>query len=137
MVGYTLNVYAPALFAIKKSPNITNGARHLFNMITLARDFFKNKAEFYDYCNTIHNNIYHLCLEPVTLALLTDDRKEKRKLGRKIILKARLDKRKIKGVRYFTQLESVNDVNYDATDYSDFLKYEKLKYYTEPPVTIL
>ena len=36
MVGYILNIYAPALFTIRKSPNITNGSRHLFNMIQLA-----------------------------------------------------------------------------------------------------
>ena len=78
MVGYILNVYAPALFTIRKSPNITNGSRHLFNMIQLGKDFLKNKAEYSDYKNIIENNIYHLCQENVTLALLTDDRKEKR-----------------------------------------------------------
>ena len=86
MVGYALNVHAPAFFRIKKSPTITNGARHLFYMITLARDFFKNTTEFYDYANTIFNNIYFLTLEHVTLALLTDERKEKREFGRSIIL---------------------------------------------------
>ena len=30
----------------------------------------------------------------------------------------------------------MHDVNWHATDYSDFLKYENFKYYTEPPVTM-
>ena len=74
--------------------------------------FLKNKAEYYDYQNTIENNIYHLTQEHVTLGLLSDDRKEKRKLGKDLIVKARLDKPKIKGIRFFTQQEFVNDVNF-------------------------
>ena len=136
MVGYILNVYAPALFTIRKSPNITNGARHLFYMITLARDFLKNKAEYYDYTNTIFNNIYFLTIEHVILGLLTDDRLEKRKMGKEFILQARIDKPKIKGVRYFTQNLTIHDVNYEADDYSNFILYNKLSYFTEPPVTM-
>ena len=136
MVGYIVNVYAPALFRIRKSPNITNGSRHLFYMIQLGKDFLKNKAEYFEYQNTIENNIYNLTQEHVTLGLLSDDRKEKRKLGKDLIVKARIDKPKIKGIRFFTQQEFVNDVNFKAKDYSDFILFDRLEFLTEPPVTM-
>ena len=72
----------------------------------------------------------------MTLGLLTDDRLEKRKMGKEFILQARIDQPKIKGVRYFTQNLTINGVNYEADDYSNFILYNKLSYFTEPTVTM-
>ena len=44
MVGYILNVYANMYFRLKMNPNITNGFRHLFQMLMDGKLFFRNDA---------------------------------------------------------------------------------------------
>ena len=121
-----MNIYAPAIFAIKKDPNVVNGSRHLFNIIKNAREYLVIKDEFDGFMTTILNNSYFLLQEHVTLGLLSDTRISKRKLGKKIILKARRQQPEINGVRSFTKIEKIEDINIFTNDYSTFLNLEKI-----------
>ena len=69
----------------------------------------------------ILNNRYFLLQEYIILGLLSDTRKQKRKLGKTITMRARAQKPEIVGVRKFTKIEKIEDANPWASDYSDFL----------------
>ena len=71
----------------------------------------------------------------LTLGLLSDTRKQKRKLGKEIILRARDQVLEIDGVRKFTKIEKIEDCNILANDYSNFLNIKQMKLVTEPSVT--
>ena len=67
----------------------------------------------------IEFNSYFFNYEHLILALLTDERKDKRKLGKKLIMDARSII--IDGVRKMVKIER-SQMNFRARDYSTFLK---------------
>ena len=59
--GYIVNVYAPSYFRIKHSPNITNGFKHLYQMIMDAKSCFRNDEETWEiFLVRIMNNSFFL-----------------------------------------------------------------------------
>ena len=92
-------------------------------MLTLAKNHL-TRAEFYEYSNIIFNNVYFLTLEHVILGLLTDNREEKRAMGRDFIIKAREDEPKIEEIFVIEANYSMNMVKYICYPknlfYSDF-----------------
>ena len=71
-------------------------------------------------------------IEHYILALLTDERKQKRRLGVRYIFYAR--ENRAPGIRYFTKMDRTN-INLQAQDYSEFLDIKSLTTFTEPPIT--
>ena len=72
-------------------------------------------------------------LEHFILALLSDERKDKRRLGVKYIFYAR--ENIAPGIRYFIKMDRTN-INLHSNDYSTFLDIKSLTTFTEPPVTM-
>ena len=80
MVGYIVYVYTNMYLRVKFEPNITNGFRHLYQMIMDGKDFFRDDPIGWDiFLDRIEWNSYFLHVEHLILALLSDRRKEKRK----------------------------------------------------------
>ena len=118
---------------MKNHPNITNGFRHIFQKIKDAQDFFRNDNDGWDvFIKRMMNNCFFLHVEHFILALLSDERRPKRRLGKKLILQARLQR--TPQIRYF-QKTLLHELNLNANDYSEFLDYKSLPEITEPPVT--
>ena len=67
---------------------------------------------------------------------MSDPRPSKRKLGKEIIIRARQQQSQIDGVRIFSKITKITDINEDALDYSNFLDLKNMKIVTEPPVTM-
>ena len=67
------------------------------------------------------------------LALLSDERKQKRRLGVRYIFYAR--ENRAPGIRFFIKMDRTN-INLNANDYSEFLDIKSLTTFTEPPVTM-
>ena len=115
-----MNIYAPQYFRVKNHPNITNGFKHLYQNVMDAKSYFQNDNIGWEiFIDRILNNSYFLNQEHFILALLSDERKPKRKLGKKLAMEAR--KQTINGVRTVIKIED-HQLNYKAKDYSTFLK---------------
>ena len=90
MVGYIVTVYTDMYLRVKMNPNITNGFRHLYQMIMDGKRFFRDDPKGWEiFLERIEWNSYFLHYEHLILALLSDTRKEKRKRGKKLIMDAR------------------------------------------------
>ena len=57
-VAFTVQVYAPISFAIRKDPHVTNGSRHFFNLIRSGLDYLTTKKERELFEGSILNNNY-------------------------------------------------------------------------------
>ena len=103
-------------------------------MIKDAQDFFQqDNAGWEIFYERILNNSFFLNIEHFILALLSDERKQKRRLGVKYIFYAR--ENTAPGIRYFIKMDRTN-LNLDANDYSEFLDIKSLTTFTEPPCTM-
>ena len=103
-------------------------------MIKDAQDFFQqDNAGWEIFYERILNNSFFLNIEHLILSLLSDDRKQKRRLGVKYIFHAR--ENRAPGIRYFIKMDRTN-LNLDANDYSEFLDIKSLTIFTEPPCTM-
>ena len=103
-------------------------------MIKDAQDFFQqDNAGWEIFYERILNNSFFLNIEHLILSLLSDDRKQKRRLGVKYIFHAR--ENRAPGIRYFIKMDRTN-LNLDANDYSEFLDIKSLTTFTEPPCTM-
>ena len=122
MVGYTVNIYVDMYLRVKMNPNITNGFRHLYQMIMDGKRFFMNDPKGWEiFLDRIEWNSYFLHIEHLILALLSDGRKDRRKKGKKLIMDARACENEIDGIRIMYKT-SRNQMNFAARDYSTFIK---------------
>ena len=104
-------------------------------MIMDAKFYFRNDQTTWEiFLERILNNSFFFNQEHYILALLTDSRKQKRKLGKKLIMQAR--RNRIPGVRSFLKIQK-HQINLNAQDYSTFLKIDTIEVMTEPPPTML
>ena len=73
IVIYSINVYTRTWFLIRSKPSLTNGSRHMFNMIA----FIKEQNFKYEYniilFKVISRNTYYAHSEHILLSILTDD----------------------------------------------------------------
>ena len=61
MVGYIVNVYTEMYLRVKMNPNITNGFRHLYQMIMDGRRFFRDDPAGWEiFLDRIEWNSYFL-----------------------------------------------------------------------------
>jgi len=122
---YVVKVYAPMWFLIKMQSSCKDGARHLWRTIKLSRYLSDELKAVID--PVIQRNAYFCHPANLLLAMLTDDRKEIRKLGMRRILKAR--KTVLSGIRKFV----VPKLKFDASDYTELIDWQMCV--TEPQLT--
>ena len=98
-----------------------------------AKVFFRDDNDGWQiFLERIEFNSYFFNYEHLCLALLSDERKVKRKLGKKLIMDAR--QQVIIGVRKMVKYDR-SQMNINARDYSTFLKLDKIEIKTEPSPT--
>ena len=93
----------------------------------------KTPKEWKVFKDSFFNNNYFCHIELVILALLGDENKRKRQKAFKFIKQFRDNKTPDDPIRHFRKYTK-NEVNLKATDYSNFIKYDKIDI-TEPPAT--
>ncbi|CAG9792722.1 unnamed protein product [Diatraea saccharalis] len=126
LVTYVMKVYGPMWFTIKSNPSCINGAKHLWQTISLSRYLKPDLKKIVD--NVIQRNGYFGHPENVLVAMLGDDMESIRELAYQQILKARSET--ASGIRTF----KVPALNFDARDYTLIITWHDLKI-TEPPLT--
>jgi hypothetical protein len=100
LVKYVLKVYAKMWFEIRAKPNITNGARHLWQTIVFSNEFPDHVKTIIH--KVIQGNGYFGHCENIILSMLTDSRKHIRALAVRRIIKARTNKAKKRKIFYYT-----------------------------------
>ena len=138
MVDFILNIYGPNYFNIKKNPNITEGSRHLFSMLSNAKELLQYNETEYDIIKKIFlNNSYFLHVEHIIMGLLTDDNLENRAIGKTLIMRARNQDQQLPNnqVRPFLKIQQ-HQINWNAESYFELLDYDSLPAITEPNLTM-
>nr|CAH7721997.1 unnamed protein product [Callosobruchus chinensis] len=121
-----MKLYAPMWFRIKTKPLLQHGARHIWEMIKISRQFPEAVRNITD--EIIERNSYFAQPENVLLAMLTDPREHIRRLAVNRIKKARTNTSK--ELRVF----KAPKLNFDADDYIDIIDWQNINV-TEPPIT--
>lgn len=127
LVTYVMRVYGPMWFTIKCNSSCVNGAKHLWQTISLSRYLDANLKKIID--KVIQRNGYFGHPENLLLAMLGDDREVIRDLAYRRIIKARSEN--VQGLRMF----KVPTFNFDAKDYTDIITWRDCEI-TEPPLTL-
>ena len=131
MVKFILNVYAPVIFDLKRNPHVVNASRHIFNLLKYARELL-SAEDMEVFKGSLLNNNFCMHPEMILVALLGDPEKSKREMAFDIIMDVRQQPTD-EDIRLFEK-PTLEQVNFDATDYSDMIKWSEVKV-TEPPVT--
>lgn len=126
LATYVMKVYGPMWFNIKCNPSCINGAKHLWQTISLSRYLNTDLKKIVD--TVIQRNGYFGHPENILIAMLGDDTESIRELACQKILKARSEN--APGLRTFT----VPALNFDAEDYTKMITWQDFKI-TEPPLT--
>ena len=93
----------------------------LFVLICIESTTILKETGWEIFLDRIEWNSYFLNYEHLTLALLSDQRKEKRKKGKKFIMDARACQHEIQGIRTMYKTDR-SQMNFAARDYSTFIK---------------
>ncbi|CAG4988526.1 unnamed protein product [Parnassius apollo] len=115
LATYVMKVYGPMWFTIKCNPSCINGAKHLWQTISLTRYLSADLKIVID--KVLIRNGYFGHPENILIAMLGDDREIIRELACQQILKARAENDQ--GLRTF----KVPPLNFDAEDYTDLIKF--------------
>ena len=126
LATYVMKVYGPMWFTIKCNPSCINGAKHLWQTISLSRYLNPDLKKIVD--NVIQRNGYFGHPENVLVAMLGDDRESIRELAYQQISKARSEN--VPELRTF----KVPALNFDAEDYTKIIRWQDFEI-TEPPLT--
>lgn len=125
LATFVMRVYGPMWFTIKCNPSCTNGAKHLYQTISLSRYLNAPLKEILG--KVIQRNGYFGHPENILIAMLGDDRQIIRKLSYQRILKARAKN------TLELQTFKVPALNFDAKD-TDLIMWQDCQI-TEPPLT--
>lgn len=128
IVAYIMKVYALVWFSVKCKPSISDGARHLWKMISFSR-FLDEKARMV-IDPVIRRNAWFSHPENLLLSFITDVHPNIRQLGWRRILKARTNST-MKSPRRFCVPQNLK---LDASSYTDMIDWSEC-ILTEPPVT--
>ena len=133
LVKIILNLYAPMALEIRHKPNVTEGAKHLFKQLCLARDCLIPK-EFKIFREVFENNCYFAHPEAILLTAMFDNDLSIRQKALKYILEARKREAKAKKFRKFMLPKKF--LNFEASNYFEMVYFEKMKPkdITEPPL---
>lgn len=126
LATYVMKVYGPMWFTIKCNPSCINGAKHLWQTISLSRYLNPDLKKIVD--SVIQRNGYFGHPENVLVAMLGDDMESIRELAYQQISKARSEN--APGLRTF----KVPALNFDAEDYTKIITWQEFEI-TEPPLT--
>ncbi len=131
LVGFVLNVYAPAFLKIKTDYDITDGAKNFFFCLQLARDFLTVEEQKV-VGPVFSNNSYFSHPENILLAALRDTSMTNRRKAVQYILDARNRAASSTNIRAF----SLPKLNFNATIYLDMVDFnQNPQNITEPPLT--
>ncbi|GBP48612.1 hypothetical protein EVAR_27998_1 [Eumeta japonica] len=119
LATYVMKVYGPMWFTIKSNPSCINGAKHLWQTVSLSRYLKSDMKKIVD--NVIQRNGYFGHPENVLVAMLGDDMESIRELAYQQILTARSET--APGIRTF----KVPALNFDAEDYTQIIMWQDLK----------
>lgn len=144
LVHFIQNVYVPSLFWIKCFPDWTDGARHLFRILSFARSLPK---EVFNVVNArVLYNSYFAHSENLLLSMISDPDIEIRRYGYKQILQARstnMTRDLVSDVRVFKkpvrlEVKHPTDIKkgekYRVDHYSKMINWEEAEI-LEPPFT--
>lgn len=126
LATYVMKVYGQMWFTIKCNSSCVNGAKHLWQTISLSRYLKPSLKKIVD--KVIQRNGFFGHPENVLVAMLGDDRESVRELAYQQILKTRTEN--APGLRTF----KVPAFNFNATDYTEMITWKNCKI-TEPPLT--
>lgn len=126
LANFVGRVYGPMWFSIKCHPSSTDGARHLWKMISLSRYLDSDIKKVID--PVIERNSFYAHPENVLLAMMTDSRKSIRELALRRVMKVRSGGTQ-EAIRKFV----VPTLNFEAKDYIDLIDWQGINV-TEPPV---
>ncbi|GBP41928.1 hypothetical protein EVAR_31691_1 [Eumeta japonica] len=126
LATYVMKVYGPMWFTIKSNPSCINGAKHLWQTVSLSRYLKSDTKKIVD--NVIQRNGYFGHPENVLVVVLGDDMESTREQAYQQILTARSET--APGIRIF----KVPALNFDAEDYTQIITWQDLKI-NEPPLT--
>lgn len=127
IVQVIMKVYVPMWFTIKRQWKCTEGAKHVWRMITLARQLPKKYRDLVNHY--IQINAYFAHPENILISMVTDERPHIRRLGIERILQARRIHPESEGIRFF----HVPKLNFNAKDYTELIQWEE-EAITPPPI---
>ena len=133
MVGFILNVYAPALFLAKGDWHCSRGPVHFFNLMSFARDFLSDRPELLEKVNNVlKNNSFWAHPENMLLAFAMDSNPNLNAKALEIIQKLR--KSKAKRIRKFRKPGKF--LNFEAQSYDELIDFKQFKpsLYCSPPL---
>lgn len=135
IVRFIQIVYVPCLFWIKRYPSWIQGPRHLFRMLSFARNL--RSDIFIAIRNKISNNSYFAHSENVLLSMIVDEDEIIRREGYQKIINIRKGSTEyylLGDVRVFKtpKLQFINDIS--SNHYSQMIDWDNQNIY-EPPYT--
>ena len=132
-VKFVVNVYASVLFEIWEKTHVTDGPKHMFNLIKRGQKVIP-KEDFDDFKNSVLNNNWFLHHELILLSMLADSDLSKRRFAVKFIKEARTNPQA--GIREFAKPKE-EDMIFDAEEYCDIIDLKNMpkEQMSEPPAT--
>ena len=134
IVGFIVNVYAPALFWAKQEWHCSKGPFHFFNVMSLARDFLEDDhPKLLEGVNEVlKNNSYWAHPENMLVAMAMDSNPDLNVKALEIISKLR--KSKAQRIRKFRKPGKF--LNFKAQSYDELIDFKQFKpsLYSSPPL---
>ena len=141
LVTYIVNCYTPSIVNIKKTPHCSNGTRHIFSLLQLAKSMFEDKHPeiFSEVIGCIENNSYNFHPEQIVLSMVTDPDENIRDEGIQLIEKFRGQDKERKeeatGLKKIRIFKKPKNLNLEAKHYSevvDFGAFDKFEVCSPP-----
>ena len=129
LVKFILQCYTPSLVNIKQTPHCTNGTRHIWNILQLAKSLLEedHPEVFSVVVDCLENNAYNFHPEQVVLSMITDTDKNIRDEGGQLIEKFRGQdkerKEEASGLKKIRTFKKPKNINLDAKHYSDVVDF--------------
>lgn len=128
IVNFIMAVYVPVWFSIKMNPSASNGAKHLFSMITKSRSLSDESRNIVH--QVLQNNAFFAQHENLLIAMIHDESPAIREIGYRRIIKARENPVHRNTIRKFQQPKLL----FHATAFHLMIDWQNIQL-TEPPLT--
>ena len=126
LVGFILKSYMPVWFKIKESKYLTDGPKHVFDLIKSSRFLPENLIKVID--PVIERNAFFAHPENLLLSMIVDERAHIRELGLRRIIKARAVSSKKNLIRTFKPPK----LNFQAKEYYEIIDWTTTAIYPPP-----
>ncbi|GBM70805.1 hypothetical protein AVEN_142094-1 [Araneus ventricosus] len=127
LATFIMKVYAPVWFHVKTKPAITEGARHIWRLISFSRYLESNLRNIVD--TVIQRNCFFCHPENLLLSMLTDKRENVKSLEPRKLFCARNVNRGSSQVRIF----QVPKLDFNEKDYFALINWQRVGRF-EPPL---